>query len=229
MYKATFIKKEQVADGTFSFWFSLHERLHYTPGQFVELTLPHDSNDSRGEKRWFTLSSSPSEEHISITTKLAEKPSSFKKHLFTLTPGDPVAISDAMGDFVLPRDTSRPIVFAVAGIGVTPARSMLTWLQKQRLPYKIHMLLAAKKRSEIPFLDLFANTVDELKLFLSSADNKRLTAQHVIEEIEQHKSANCLIFIAGPEHFSEVMRDDLVTLGVPSQRLIIDYFHGYEQ
>ena len=120
---------EQITADVYTFWFTPNKPLDYTAGQFTELTLPHEAADSRGIKRWFTLSSSPTEQLLGITTKLAEQPSSFMKSLFSLQPGDVVNFSAAMGDFVLPINKTIPLLFVVGGIGVTPLRSMMQWLK----------------------------------------------------------------------------------------------------
>ena len=67
----------------------------YTAGRFIELTL-----EGHG-KHWFTLSSSPLEHDLCITT--SANGSAFKKALFGLQTGAAVEISQPMGDFVLPK------------------------------------------------------------------------------------------------------------------------------
>src|SRR5258708_897456 len=109
-----------------TFWFQPPKGFTYTAGQFIELYIPHDNPDERGIKHWFTLSSSPTEPLISITTKYAGKKSStFKQHLFVLKPGAELYAVEPMGDFVLPQDKSIPLIFVAGGIGVTPFRSMV--------------------------------------------------------------------------------------------------------
>ena len=97
--KARFHHSDKVNETVTTFWFEPEQRMHYTAGQFTELTLPHDQPDERGIKRWFTLSSSPTQELVSITTRYAgdDKSSSFKKTLFALEPGAEVSMAEAMG------------------------------------------------------------------------------------------------------------------------------------
>ena len=118
-----------------TFFFKSERPLRYVAGQFIELTLPHADPDDRGTRRWFTLSSAPSHELISITTKHAEKPSTFKQKLWSLEPGDTVDISEPMGDFVLPKDSTQPLVWIAGGLGITPFHSIVQWLQDTK---KLH-------------------------------------------------------------------------------------------
>src|SRR5579862_735458 len=108
----------QEAANITTFWFKPLQQLTYTAGQYIELTLPHDRPDDRGIKRWFTLSSAPGGDLVSITTKFAgEKSSTFKRSLFGLSPGAELHMSEASGDFVLPKDSSIPLVLVAGGIG----------------------------------------------------------------------------------------------------------------
>src|SRR4051812_27426879 len=87
-----------------TFFFKPESAVQYTAGQYIELTVPHDNPDERGTKHWFTLSSSPTDEFLTITTKFAgDKSSTFKKSLFGLEPGTKLHMSEPMGDFVLPK------------------------------------------------------------------------------------------------------------------------------
>ena len=56
-----------------------------------------------------------------------------------------------MGDFVLPKDTTLPLVFVAGGIGVTPIRSMVKWLTDTDQKRTIHVIYAARSLPEIAF------------------------------------------------------------------------------
>src|SRR5438128_2636442 len=120
--------QETIASSIKSFWFKPTRPVHYTAGQYIELKLPHDKPDNRGERRWFTLSSYPTEPLLSITTKFTDPGSSFKRALLDMKQGQIINMSDPMGDFVLPKDDTIPLIFVAGGIGVTPVRSMIKWL-----------------------------------------------------------------------------------------------------
>ena len=49
---------EDIAQNIKTFWFKPEKSLRHVAGQFIELTIPHDNADKRGQKRWFTLSDS---------------------------------------------------------------------------------------------------------------------------------------------------------------------------
>lgn len=212
---------EHVASNIQTFWFKPERPLRYDAGQFIELTINHADQDSRGNRRWFTLSSSPTDSLLGVTTKLAAAPSSFKKHLFTLKPGDRIQISESMGDFVLPKDASIPLVFVGGGIGVTPLHSMMKYLHDTHQKRTIHLLYAAHSEQEIAFKNLF-DTVATTTEYLT---DRKLTSEDVLRLAADNTKP--MIFLSGPEEMVEVFVDDLKKSGVPSSRLVTDYFPGY--
>jgi ferredoxin-NADP reductase len=98
-FLVAFLKKEQICKDITSFYFTAPKRFRYLPGQYLYMILPHDNVDDNGSTRYFTIASSPSEEHIMITTRCTK--SSFKKTLFALKPGTEIFCFGPMGTFIL--------------------------------------------------------------------------------------------------------------------------------
>ena len=90
--------KTKTSFQTVAFYFSPNEKLHFIAGQYLQLIIPHDS-DERGSSRFFSIASAPEEKHIMITIKEGE--SSFKKRLFALEKGDEIEAFGPMGQFIL--------------------------------------------------------------------------------------------------------------------------------
>lgn len=206
----------------------------YTAGQFTELKLPHDNADSRGEKRWFTISSSPTEDHMAITTKFAaEKNSTFKQTLKSLKPGSEVILADPMGDFVLPKDTSIPLVFVAGGIGITPVRSMVKWLFDSNEQRDITILYGVHKTNEILFHDLFEAYKLNLEIFVNEppsgwdGQTGNLSAERIMERVGN--SRNKHIYLSGPEPMVETIDRDLRSMGIDKMNLVTDFFPGYTE
>ncbi len=214
------VKTQPVAQNIQSFYFKPAEPMSYVAGQFIQMTLPHPNPDDRGIKRWFTLSSSPTEELISITTKFApDRSSSFKKQLFGLTAGDTVEINDPEGDFVLPDQTNTKLLFVAGGMGITPYHSMVQWLADTGETRDITLLYAVQAEQELAFIDLFKAYGLDLKLQIRD----RLTANRIMEE-----AADRLVYVSGPEPMVEALNDSLLAAGLPAERLKTDYFPGYQ-
>lgn len=215
-----------------TFWFESQKPVDYIAGQYIEMYLPHDSADMRGQKHWFTLSSSPTEKLISITTKHAvDYVSTFKQALFGLKPGDEIKISAPMGDFVLPKDTSIPLFFVAAGIGATPMRSMVKWLKDTGEKRRIQMIYSARMLDDVAFRDLFETYGVQLDIMLSgqaaqwAGHTGQLSSERILELAGQ--DPNQLIYVSGPEPLTEKLEAELLAAGVSKDKLVLDSFPGY--
>src|SRR5579884_2002075 len=155
--KAVFDHAEAEAENIKTFFFKPERPVQYTAGQYTELSISHKHPDKRGLKRWFTLSSPPGGEFVTITTKYAGdgKSSSFKKALFRLAPGSEVNMADPLGDFVLPKLIQTPLIFVAGGIGITPFHSILEWLAGTNEERPIKLLYGVRVEDEIVFQPTF--------------------------------------------------------------------------
>jgi|SRR3989344_340411 len=220
--KTTLVGIEHINHDVSTFWLKPEKSLRYTAGQYIEIYLTHKSPDERGQKHWFTLSASPTEEFIGITSKFAgNKGSTFKKTLFSLKPGAEIQISEPMGDFVLPKDEKIPLVFVAGGIGVTPFRSIIKWLIDTREKRNIQVILAASTKTDIVFEKLF----EKYRAQLDEVIGERLTAKKIIQLIGNPDDKR--IYVSGPEPMVETLIKDLEALGIAKDQLVGDYFPGY--
>jgi len=230
--KALLRRTHHEAKNIITFWFQSEKPIDYIAGQFIEVTLRHANPDERGIKHWFTLSSSPTDAPlVSITTKFAERSSSFKMKLHSLKPGDEVLISEPMGDFVLPKDSSVPLVFVAGGIGITPFHSITKWLHDTKQERDITFLYSVATEHEIVFQDLFEHYGMKRIIVINKPQGKwdgetgRLTGRRILELTQPAKDA--LLYISGPEPMVEGLNKELETLGVAKSQLVGDFFPGY--
>lgn len=221
---------EQAAVGIKTFWFETNHMPQYRAGQFTQLFLPHRPVDDRGTKRWFTLSSSPAEDMLAISTKFSpENGGSFKAAMAALKPGTALDLAYPMGDFVLPKDMSRPVVMVAGGIGVTPFRSMVRTAMLNQHSRKITLLYAANTFEELAFLDIFQKADITFVPIVSKAskgwkgETGLLTAARIIE----HAGDEALIYLSGPDQMVRSLSDKLKGEGVGRRRIVTDYFPGY--
>jgi ferredoxin-NADP reductase len=206
---------ETQGDNVVSFWLRPEHTIHFIAGQYIELYLPHDHMDSRGSRRWFTISSSPDDELIALTTGFPAKPSSFKQQLRVLPPGAQVIVSDPLGDFVLLKDRSVPLVFIAAGTGSTPYASMIKWLITHNETRQIELIYAASNPDAFLFNDLWeAYEPLHVTRMISSAHGAwhehigHLNATMVLKAIE-HLTESA-IYLAGPQSLIEPLYEELL-------------------
>jgi ferredoxin-NADP reductase len=121
--RLAFVGRTQLTPTSWEFEFAPAAPVRFTPGQFMELTLPHAKTDARGWRRVFSIASAPGG-NVRFGVRLPERSSTFKRALLELEPGTRVTATSVGGDFVLPRDGS-PVLLVAGGIGITPYISQL--------------------------------------------------------------------------------------------------------
>lgn len=100
----------------------------FSPGQYLELDVPHRRPDGRGTRREFSIASAPEDlPEVRIAFKDGSQ-SSYKKALAAVEPGGTLAVTGVWGDFLLPARPTAPVLMVAAGIGVTPFVSQLRHL-----------------------------------------------------------------------------------------------------
>lgn len=230
----TFKGSEDTAHNIRTFRFKPEVPVRYTAGQFTEIHIPHANPDDRGIKRWFTLSSSPTEELLSITTKFAShQGSTFKRALSQLKPGTQLKLADPMGDFVLPKDKTIPLVFVAGGMGITPMRSMVKYLHDTQEQRDIHLIYAVTEEDELAFVPLFKayNLKFTPVVKTPPPDYSGQTGSLSVDRILELAPDNgrSLIYLSGPEPMIEAFFKEFPSKGVSADRLVTDYFPGYKQ
>lgn len=230
--KVTFDHARSEANNIKTFYFKPELPVHYTAGQYTELTVPHRHPDKRGAKRWFTLSSSPTDELLSITTKFAgDKSSSFKKALFKLKTGTELHMAEPMGDFVLPKLIQTPLVFVAGGIGVTPFHSILEWLHATNETRPIKLLYGVRTEDEIIFQDTFQKAHVEPVIVVSEpsdawgGERGHLSAELILGL--EKPSEDTLVYVSGPEPMVEALEKDLRKAGLDKHKFVGDFFPNY--
>ncbi len=210
----------------------------YEPGQYMEWTLPHEKTDSRGNRRYFTLASSPTEEDVRIGVKFYGTSSSYKDALMHMSRETPIVASQVAGDFVLPKDSRVKLVFIAGGIGVTPYRSMVKYLLDTKENRTITMLYSARTINDFAYKDIFEQARHELSmntLYVVTdeaveAPNKYMRTERINTEMIKREVSDYqdrLFYISGTQSMVKAIQGMLKDIGVPSHHVKIDYFSGY--
>ncbi|MDB5164935.1 MAG: hypothetical protein JWL89_561 [Candidatus Saccharibacteria bacterium] len=231
--KVIFDHSESEAEHIRTFYFKPEKPVHFTAGQFAEWTLKHDNPDNRGIRRWFTISSSPTQEFVTITTKYAgdDKSSSFKKALFSVEPGQELQMSDAMGDFVLPKLVQTSLIFVAGGIGITPFHSILGWLADTNETRPIRLLYGVHNEDEIIFQPTFERAKQHATIVVKEPSSAwggqrgQLSAELILG-LEQ-PSEDTLVYVSGPEPMVESLQKDLRAAGLKNHQFVGDFFPNY--
>lgn len=195
----------------------------FRAGQYLEWTLPHEHTDSRGNRRLFSVASSPNEPELRIAFRHYEPSSSFKEALLALHPGNYIRAAHIAGNFVLPDDPAKPLLLIAGGIGITPLRSMVQQLVEQGVRANIVLLYFANRESDFVYREVFeAAGVNGVQAqYIVGRPDEAVIAQ-AVPDLAQRTA-----YISGPELLVSYCRSLLRRHGVPSARIHTDHFAGY--
>ena len=228
----------KIATDTFDFIFENNKKFAFQPGQYMEWTLRHRSPDHRGNRRYFTIASSPTESDIHLGIKFYPEPSSFKNRLLALPAGGEIIASGRAGDFLLPKKDPRGLVFIAGGIGITPFRSMIQYLLDHKEKVPITILYSNRTLADIAYKDVLDRAQRELgiKTIYNVTNSNEvilgdsikigpIDAQEIRQEIPDFM--NKIFYISGPHAMVNAFETTLKSMGVRSRNIKIDFFPGF--
>ena len=222
-----YIGREHQSGNIYTFSFKPTSSLSWHAGQhgMIELRL----SSSKFARRMFSLSSAPSEQIVSITTRWLgdDKASDFKKALWQLEPGDEARIRGPIGPLYV-RDPSQQNVFIAGGIGITPFRSILREAvnQKQDL-HGVIFHLNRDVSSSIFKKEMLAVAKQLPRLQLSFATALEGIPTNTLQQIINNHPRT-MFYIAGPPNLIRHYNRLLKNLGVPSSHIKSDLFRGFK-
>ncbi len=230
--------KQEIATGTYEFIFDPGCTVAFKAGQYLEWTLPHAKPDDRGNRRYFTVASSPTERNLHLGVRYGDTCSSFKRALMNLEPGGHLTAGQLAGDFTLPADTTLPLVFIAGGIGITPFRSMIKYLLDKKESRDIILFYTNRTAADIAYNDLFAEGARVLKLktvyILTergavpgdwSGETGFITADMIKKHVPNFSSRQ--FYLSGPNGMVDSYAQLLKTMGVNRRQIHSDYFPGF--
>lgn len=229
------VSRTKEAEGIYNFVFSSPHKLKFTAGQYMEWTLPGVAADSRGNRRYLTIASSPTEPDLMFTVKISKKSSSFKSSLMTMKPGQQILASQLAGKFTLKNNEAQKLALIAGGVGITPYRSMLKHLVDKGQSMDIHLFYSVNSASEVAYRQLLASAqskglVNHLVLSknipegwngLSGPINEQMIKQNLPDYMQRK------YYVSGPQGFVSAVHQSLLKLGVRHANIKTDFFPGY--
>ncbi|MEI9401831.1 RnfABCDGE type electron transport complex subunit D [Mesorhizobium argentiipisi] len=225
---------EQSAVDSYDFIFRSQQILAFKAGQYLEWTLGLDRSDNRGNRRYFTVASAPTEQSVRLGIKFYPQSSAFKRALATMRPGSMIHASQLAGDFTLPSNPKAKMAFLAGGIGITPFRSMLQYLIDRKEVRPIVVLYGTETQEDIAYRDVLGAARRELgiRTFHAVANgtgpgqypghiDARLVRLAIPDYLER------TFYISGPQAMVKTLRQMLLAMGVRRSRLKTDYFPGF--
>jgi ferredoxin-NADP reductase len=221
----------------YEFIFLTKSKLIFKAGQYLEWTLPPLHLDNRGNRRYFTIASSPTEETIRLGVRVFEKSSSFKKQLMALKSGEEIFTAQLSGDFVLPTDKTKKLVFIAGGIGITPFRSMIKYLIDQKEKRDIVLLYAVLTPENLVYRDIFEEAksiglrteyviTDSTKVPNNWSGRVGYINEKMLSTVMTDYKER-MYYLSGPEAMVATYTTLLCGVGIPRKQVRKDYFPGF--
>jgi ferredoxin-NADP reductase len=230
-------EKKQITPNIYDFIFESNRPLKFQAGQYLEWTLGHVHVDARGNRRYFTIASSPTERDIILGAKFYEPSSSFKKTLLALQTGDEIIASQLSGEFILPKDKTKKLVFIAGGIGVTPFRSMIKYLIDSGEKRDIVFIYSNYTASDIAYTEIFDEAEKRgMKIIyaISKEDEPKdnpalyygkISMDMIVQKIPDFHER--YFYISGTHQMVNMFEQTMLETGVQKDHIKIDFFPGF--
>ena len=225
---------ERAAADTYDFIFTSPNRVAFQAGQYLEWTLGLDDSDGRGNRRYFTVASAPTEKEVRLGVRFYRRPSAFKRALGDMVPGDQTHAAQVAGNFTLPSDPDRKLAFLAGGIGITPFRSMLQYLIDRGEARPITVLYGCESEADIAYADVLdaAEAKLGIRTWYAVARGARrgqypgyIDARLVKAAIPDWRERT--FYVSGPQAMVKALRHTLTAMGVHRSRIRTDFFPGF--
>lgn len=226
-----FQKKDEINKNIFTFYFD--NKIDFLPGQYLKVNLSIINPDEKGTSRYFTISSSPLDKYIEITTRIGK--SSFKKYLKNLKSGEKINAFGPIGYFNFDSKDKDEQIFLSGGMGITPFHSIIKFLDQKKLNTRIKLIASFSKKNDVIFYDelkeiesrnenlkiIFNVTKEKVKGF----ENDRLSKKFIEKYSENLKKAK--YFIVGSEDFEYGVSELIKSFGIKEEKVFKENFPGY--
>jgi glycine betaine catabolism B len=201
----------------------------YKAGQYMEWMLPHAKADSRGIRRYFTITSAPEETVLRLALKVPDKSSTYKQALLALIPGDKVIASQRAGDFLMPKDATKKLAWVAGGIGVTPFVSQSTEMLTTAEKRDVVLFYATPTAGDAAYVDTLSAATTLIQVVgggevPAGGETGFVTADVIARRVPDYIERTW--FISGPPPMVNATNAALRSLKVPQQQIVRDFFPG---
>lgn len=223
-WQLTLSRVEQISDRLRNYVFTPDYPMQFAAGQYMDWTLPHAKMDDRGNRRTFTIASSPTEDEVYLGVKFYDPTSSYKRALHDMKPGDSMFAGQVAGSFLLPKDITEKLLFVAGGIGITPFRSMVQQMIDTNTVRDVVLVYAVSDSSELAYKQVFIQAAAK-GMRIVPINGTALSAQLLTERVPDIASRRA--YVSGPNAMVQSAKKQLTAAGVSRRRVVCDYFSGY--
>ncbi len=193
------------------------EGYSFVPGQATEVAILKPGLEK--EPRPFTFTNLPDSDHLEFMTKIYTGHQGMTENLLQVNAGDEFIIHDVFGTIRY----NGPGLFIAAGAGITPFISIFRQLKKQSKLQGNTLLFANRTVDDVILKDelkemLAQNYLDVIEMPSRGGAGKRIDPELITQYLHEGQS----YYICGPEKFTAIMVESLISLGVEELQIIIE-------
>lgn len=191
----------------------------YTPGQATELAI--NKAYWNNEKRPFTFTSLPGDNHLEFIIKTYPSHSGVTNELQKLMPNDELIIHDSWGAITY----KGPGLFIAGGAGVTPFISIFRQLAKENMLSGNRLIFANKKKEDIILEKELKNYLGAEMINILSDESLTgyrhgFITQQILKEMLPHYNEN--LYVCGPPPMMDTVMQSLTDLGVSDKSVTVE-------
>lgn len=231
------VDRKEIAEETMEFTFdTTGSEYVFMAGQHTDYTLidpPH--TDAEGNTRTFSFVNAPGEHRIQIATRMRN--TAFKNSLKEVPLGTKIQVKDSMGRFILHKDASKPAVFLIGGIGITPVMSIIKDCANRHDAREMFLFYSNRSLAATAFYDELTELTKRDPQFHFvpiltdqqpegwTAETARIDAVMIKKYIGDPTAA--VFYTSGPPMMVKAMVELIEGMGVPEEQLKTEDFAGY--
>lgn len=244
---ATLVKRKDLAPDIFELTFSMQEptEISFRPGQFISVKVPSQKTDSETVFRVYSLASSPRQKSLfQLCVKLfrgqtddgTEFIGQGSGYLHSLKEGDTVEFFGPSGIMPFEADNLDDLILAGTGTGIAPLKSIAEYLTDQKSLRKIRLYFGVRYTNDFFYEQEFTKLGKKNPNFqfinACSRPEKGFAGvcgrlpNVIAGEYKDGIPENTTAYVCGGTASCNGIRDQLIKLGMPEEKIHVEGFGG---
>lgn len=231
------VDRKEIAEDTMEFTFDTSgSEYDFKPGQHTDYALiDPPQTDAEGDIRTFSFANAPGENKLVFATRMRD--TAFKNSLQKIALGTKLKVKGPMGRMTLHQDETKPAVFLVGGIGITPFMSILRNVAANTPNRNIVLIYSNKNEASAAYyqeLHQLETKLPNFEFVPSFTDEQPVGWQGETGRIDAAMASKyvpdpsgSIFYTAGPPAMVSAIIKLVEGLGVPEEQIRSEDFDGY--
>ena len=221
------IKKEKKSTWRFFIKTSNINKFSFKAGQFIQIKIDNLI-------RSYSIASLPNNENIIELIIVNLNEGKMSNYLFNkIKIGKKFQIKGPLGKFILPEKIDRDIFFISTGTGIAPFRSMLQYIEKNKIKHlNIFIIFGTRSKKDILYYDEMIKLSSKKNIiYIPTLSREKWTGQtgyvhSIYEKIlnEKNDLIAPLFYLCGWRDMIKEARSKLKTFGIDSKSIKLEIY-----